>query len=413
MFRVFLAGGLLTAGMLLGGTGLVGTGSGVAGGASGPGPVVSAAAAEPPAGALWAELDDTADSILQRRQTDWSVSADRYRTVEERSYALNRLLDAALERLSDGEATGLRARIADLRQRLAAREAEIADLRAGMVALPAERCGAAGGDASWVGRQIACAFATSRADQAARIAEARRQADELTAAIETAKQEFSRSLEGLGIRLSVEQVDGLLRLATAGDVVAAHTVYDNLRRVNEELHRATVSSDESVEVARRYYGLYAVLLEVALHMHERFLDTVRNHHLPRLTAVEEEARAARAEAADMRRRERDGVLAAQLDANMKALDLTLQAASLYRRTLEEQVQAVTAAWKRVGRQRDVAVNTWRTVRASADMLAMMNESGRAFDALLTLELPPPRVFDNQQLKREFERLTDRLVAEKR
>lgn len=404
MLRVILVGGLLAAGVALAGTAL--------------GDAVRASAASEPGteertGALWADLDGTAGDILERRERDWTVSAGRYRAVEERSYALNRLLDEALDRLSDGEATGLRARVAELRQRQAGLEREIADLRAGMVALPAERCDAAGPDASWVGRQVACAFATSRADQAARIAEARRQADEVAAAIEQAKQDFTRSMGTLGIRLSADQVDGMLRLATAGDVVAAHTVYDNLRRVNEELQRATVGSDESVEVARRYYGFYTVLLEVALHMHERFLDTVRNHHLPRLTAVEEEARAARAEAANMRRRERDGVLSAQLDANMKALDLTLQAASLYRRTLEEQVQAVTAAWKRVGRQRDVAVNTWRTVRASADMLAMMSESGRAFDALLTLELPPPRVFDNQQLKREFERLTDRLVAEQR
>lgn len=403
MLRVILVGGLLAAGVALGGTAL------------GDAVRASAPAAEPDArtGALWSELDGTAGDILERRETDWTMSAGGYRTVEERSYALNRLLDEALERLSDGDATGLRARIAEQRQRLAGLEREIADLRAGMVALPAERCDAAGPEASWVGRQVACAFATSRADQAARIAEARRQADELAAAVDQSKQDFARSMDGLGIRLSADQVDGLLRLATAGDVVAAHTVYDNLRRVNEELQRATVGSDESVEVARRYYGFYTVLLEVALHMHERFLDTVRNHHMPRLTAVEEEARAARAEAAGMRRRERDGVLAAQLDANVKALDLTLQAASLYRRTLEEQVQAVTAAWKRVGRQRDVAVNTWRTVRASADMLAMMSESGRAFDTLLTLELPPPRVFDNQQLKREFERLTDRLVAEQR
>lgn len=403
MLRVILAGGLLAAGVALGGTAL---GNAV---------WAPASAAAPEAGGtpLWADLDDAAGDILERRQKDWSVSANRYHTVDERSYALNGLLDEALERLSDGEAAGLRARIADLRQQLAEREAAIADLRAGMVALPAERCDAAGPDASWVGRQFACTFATSRSDQAARIAETRRQADELAAAIDHAKQDFARGMEGLGIRLSADQVDGLLRLATAGDIVAAHTVYDNLRRVNEELHRATVSADESVEVARRYYGFYAVLLEVALHMHERFLDTVRNHHLPRLAAVEEEARAARAEAAGMRRRERDTVLAAQLDANVKALDLTLQAASLYRRTLEEQVQAVTAAWKRVGRQRDVAVNTWRTVRASADMLAMMSESGRAFDALLTLDLPPPRAFDNQQLKREFERLTDRLVAEQR
>lgn len=363
--------------------------------------------------AVWADVEGTAEDILQRREEDWATTPGRYDPLDARSRSLNRLLDRAVERLSQGEAMETRDRIAALRTELAALEGDIAELRAGLAALPAERCDAAGTDASWVERQIACAFATSRTEQIQRIAEKRQRADAVAAQIDTLKNEFAERMAAIGIRLTPEQTDGLLRVATAGDLVAAHTVYENLRAVNDELQRATVADDESVDVARRYYGVYAVLLEVALHMHERFLDTVRHEHLPRLAAIAEEAAAARAEARALRARQTDAALAAQLDANVKALDTTLKAASLYRRTLNEQVGAMTAAWARVERQHAVAVNTWRTVRASSDMLAMMGESGRAFDSLLSLELPAPRAFDNVQLQREFERLTDRLVAEER
>ncbi|MGQ9365348.1 hypothetical protein [Azospirillum sp. ST 5-10] len=362
---------------------------------------------------LWADVDGTAEAILDKRESDWRAAGSRYEPAGGRSYSLNSLLDEAVDRLSQGRATELRGRIAGLRRDREGREAEVARLRAELAALPAERCDAAGADASFMARQVACLFATSRDDQVARIADAQREIGRLGAEIDRLTGEFAASLQAIGIDLTPQQVDGLMRLATADDIVAAHTVYDNLRHLNEELQRATVASDESLEVARRYYGTYAVLLEVALHMHERFVDTVRYEHLPHLATIEADARQARDEAARLKARERDPALTAQLDANLAALDTTLKAAALYRRTLEEQAAAVSAAWQRVARQRDVAVNTWRTVRASADMLAMMSESGRTFETLMTLDLPPPRAFENAQLEREFERLTERLVADRK
>ncbi|WP_029009749.1 hypothetical protein [Azospirillum halopraeferens] len=362
---------------------------------------------------LWAAVDGTAAAILDRREGDWRGPGSSYAPVGERSYTLNRLLDEAVDRLSQGSAADLRARIAGLRRDLAARESDVARLRAELAALPEDRCDAAGVDASFVARQVSCLFATSRGDQIERIAQARRDIGHMTEEIDRLTGAFAASLTDVGIELTPEQVDGLLRLATAENIVAAHTVYENLRQVNAELQRVTIASDESLEVARRYYGVYAVLLEVALHMHERFLDTVRHEHLPRLAGIEADARRARAEAARLLAREGEGPLSAQLDANLSALDTTLEAAGLYRQTLEEQSAAVSAAWERVARQRDVAVNTWRTVRASADMLAMMSETGRAFETLMDLQLPPPRAFANQQLEREFERLTARLVADRR
>lgn len=396
--------GLAGAGLAMAGAGLVPAGGAAERGGQA---VATESTARQP---TWSGISGVADDILSEREPAWSSRGASYEGPGAAPRALTRLLDRALAILATGPATELRARIAERQQDLARREARIAELRAGMTALPLDACTGAGPDASWVSRQVACQFGETRSDQAERIAEERRQADALAAAIDGDKAAFAAALADLGIHLTPEQVDGLLRLATAAAVVEAQAVYDTLRQVNDELQRATIASDESVEVARRYYGLHAVLLEVALHLHETFVQTVRDEHLPRLAAIEEEAAAARREAVGLRAREEDPALAGQLDANIKALDLTLKAAALYRDALEEQVRGMTAAWKRVARQREVAVNTWRTVRASADMLAMMSESGRAFDALLKLDLPAPRPFDNRQLEREFARLTDRLVA---
>jgi hypothetical protein len=361
-----------------------------------------------PAQAVWKDLGGTAGSILERRTEDWGQPGSGYLSLEERGRTLNHLLDRAVSTLARSDAVDTRKRIAELRERAAGHARHTAELRATLAALPEERCAGAGANANFLTRQVACAFATSRDDQARRIAESRRAEAEANAEADRLQSSFRDELARLGIELTPEQVDGLLRMATAEDVVAGQAVYDNLRRINEELQKATVAADESVEVARRYYGFYTVLLEVAMHLHERFLDKVRNEHMPRLAAIEEDARTARATAVGLHGRERTGALEVQLTANIKALDLTLKAAGLYRQTLNDQVKAMTEAWQRVARQHEVAVNTWRTVRASADMLAMMGETGRAFEVLMKLDLPAPRPFENQDLQREFGRLTQRL-----
>lgn len=372
--------------------------------------VFPAVAGPPDASNLWARLSGPAESILERRQDAWTEDGPAYDRREQRSHRLNRLLDKAVAQLAVGDAVDIRRQIAERRTAITDHERRIADLRGAMAGLPEDSCDGAGPDASFIMRQIACVAAASRPAQRRRIAAEQQAITQAQGEIEALQARFVGSLAELGIPLTPEQADALLRVATAADIIGMHAVYANLRRVNDELLRATVEADETMEVARRYYGFYTVLLEVALHMHEAFLAKVREEHMPRLDTIARDAAAARADAERLRARARDLALRGQLDGNVKALDLTLKAVALYRQTLEGQERTIAESWRRIAQRHEVAVNTWRTVQASADILALMNESGRSFDTLLRLDVPALRPFDNLQLQREFDRLTKELTV---
>ena len=56
-----------------------------------------------------------------------------------------------------------------------------------------------------------------------------------------------------------------------------------------------------------------------------------------------------------------------------------------------------------------AENTFDTVALSSEVATLLREGSRNFAALLRLDLPPLRGFENEELKAEFERLTEKMV----
>jgi hypothetical protein len=55
-----------------------------------------------------------------------------------------------------------------------------------------------------------------------------------------------------------------------------------------------------------------------------------------------------------------------------------------------------------------AQNTLDTVALSSEVAALMKEGSRNFAALLKLDLPDLKGFENAELKTEFERLTQKM-----
>jgi len=223
-----------------------------------------------------------------------------------------------------------------------------------------------------------------------------------------ARAAFTADLERIGVRLRPDQVDGLLSLATADDMVAIQSLFANLRGIVELLREQAEVSGESLEVVRRLYGIHAVLLEVAIDAHHDLLRKIDQDWSVRLAEIERGTRELREEAQRILRTERDRGLLEVTRANIAAQDLTLRAVGLYRQRLAEQRAGVEASARRLEAQARVAVNTWATAERAADLAALMRFSDRAFEALSAFEVPSIRPFESRELQGEVERLTERL-----
>ena len=60
------------------------------------------------------------------------------------------------------------------------------------------------------------------------------------------------------------------------------------------------------------------------------------------------------------------------------------------------------------RQVEVAMNTYRTVSLSSNLISLMETSDKHIALLTKLEVPQMVSFDNESMQREFQRLTVRL-----
>jgi len=320
----------------------------------------------------------------------------------ERRRRLERLLDQAGEILAASPAVSSR----DALRRLAEEERGlrrlIAEDRVAQAGAPPAPTGVMG--------QLRARLSPtwSQADYAARIERSEARIARIAEERVAVRNAFVADLERVGLRLRPDQVDGLLSLASADDMVAIQAMFANLRGIVASLREQAQASGESLEVARRLYGVHAVLLEVAMDAHRDLLRKIDQDWGARLAEIERDTRELRAEAQAILRAERDRGLQDVTRANIAAQDLTLRAVGLYRQRLAEQRAGVEASLRRLESQARVAINTWATAERAADLAALIRFSDRSFEALSAFEVPEIRPFESRELQGEVERLTERL-----
>lgn len=353
-----------------------------------------------PTGSAYSDLGAPVAQIISLRAPQWIAQPARYQPLPIREERLNVLLSNAVDVLTRGEAVESRARLMGLQASLHHTLQQLQAARQQLATAPAQPCDGAEGLAL-----ISCRFEQTRAEQTDQINSLRSTIRQRQEQIVAERVRFAGDLQKIGINIKPEQASGLLQMATARDIISLHAVYANLKEINSQLQQAAKAEGSTPASIRRYYGLYTVLLEVAMHMHEDLYFKLRNNYLPRLDALAGDTadtyRQARRIAASSTRAD----LKAQLHGNMNALTATLKAALLYREALEAQAAAVNASWKSIHEQHQVAVNSFRTASLSADLLEQMKSSGQQIANLRNLDIPAIDSIGNAALQREFERLT--------
>ena len=146
---------------------------------------------------------------------------------------------------------------------------------------------------------------------------------------------FSAALRDAGVDLSPVQLSTLQNVTSGDDPSEIIELFASLRTISDALEQSTVSSSEDIDIAKRYYEIYAVLLDTALYAEIRFLHKVDELWIPRVDAVAMETRKLGAET-DRLLATTSNANRAVLAANKRAQGMTLQTADLYRHYLLEQ-----------------------------------------------------------------------------
>ncbi|MEM8758838.1 MAG: hypothetical protein AAGE83_00750 [Pseudomonadota bacterium] len=349
-------------------------------------------------GAIREMLDEAAEARSRARRGEEDIIDRLYRSSpEERA---ERLLSEAFEIVSDTPVTELRREIEEAQTRIEAAEREIAALREERLFAPEET-------SFWERAQ----GTKDRAGVEASIAALEAEIADRQAFIERARKRFIDAMARVGSTVSEAEADLLLGGVTGGDILAIASAYSTVRDIAAELRRVVAESGEEISSARRYYTLHTTLIALLAHAQETFIAKIDDDYLPKLEEIEDEVRETRAETDRLLRGSPTPEQRRVLEANRRSQKLTLRAAGFYRDYLERQRDEVASALWRTRQDLAVADNTLRTVDASFRLLEIMREAELQFEALEALESPGlDTLFENEELRREFESLSDRLKS---
>lgn len=220
------------------------------------------------------------------------------------------------------------------------------------------------------------------------------------------RREFAGELRALGLDLSDAQVELLLSTVVGDNLVDLGIVFDNVKAITAQLEDLVEESGEDLQSARRYYGMYVVLLRSLDQMHLQIERAIAERYIPQIDAIVSRAKALTAETHALRQQSPDKE--ELLAANLSAQQLTIQAAGVYREYLIDQERQVAAARRALDRDIAAAWNTYETARVSGELVGLVRSSRRLLDGLRDRQVPALRPFRNLEMKRELEKLTVQL-----
>ncbi|MGB0598326.1 MAG: hypothetical protein ACPGLY_16690 [Rubripirellula sp.] len=321
-------------------------------------------------------------------------------TVDKQSNtaAINQLLDQAIDVLEISEVSDYRQRIRDAQSAIATSHAEIADYQRQRVS------------ASWAKNQSQIEqynpFESSKETLDQLIADERAEIEQQEELLVKLKQSFAKELSKIGVQVDEQGAESLLSSVSGDDIVSMAVVFDNVKHMTTQLQELTDESGEALDVAKRYYGMYVVMVHVMDRIQKSFIRDINEKHIPKLDEFAAQAKMNIEQAQKLI--DIDGGDIDILKSNIASNELTQNTAKLYVTYLERNAELIAIENARAQKNLATAINTYDTVKLSSEVAAHMNSGRRDLETLMNLEIPALREFDNQAIRKEFQRMTTEL-----
>jgi hypothetical protein len=331
---------------------------------------------------------------LQDKQEGLPLSSYFGEDKSSNAKKINALLNKAVEILLQGDANDLRRQAIILRTEIPALRLEIDELRNKRISAPETS------KFPWI-------MTRPKIDE--RVQELNAEIENKTQTMAEIDKKIALALREMGLDLDDTQIDVLLTSVTGDDLFQNTVIFANVKRVVEKLAELCREDNDNLEINRRYTGMYLVLNDLLIVTQEGLAEKIDTHYKPQLAAIRTEAEGLRADA--LRRSQQTQYSEAQrrsFATNAQANGMTIRAAALYAELLEGQRKSVTATLSDLRRNRDLAENTYKTVRSTSDLRNLIRSGLDLFDSIQNLSMPKLQPFENNTIRKEFEAINKRL-----
>ncbi len=343
---------------------------------------------------IWDKVTPTLNRVLDIEEENETLpdSAWLRRDKTDNQGKINTLLDEAIGILSISETSTIRKQIRNIEKDIRGLKQTISKYRQAQISAP-----------------IRSKWKTTVSDYEEKIDQLTKLIQQRHEQIEELKTKFSQELTERGLHISKEQLDVLLSSVVGDDIIQSSVVYDNVKKISQQLMVLTKNSGEDIEISQRYYGMYTVLLKTLLHMQVTFTKNIDAKYLPKISQIVDEINVINETTRNLLSGEVDKNHRLHLMANIGAQKLTLQTAEVYKKHLNRQRDKVDIAKNKTESDLQIAQNTYRTVRVSGELINLLRTSQKSFDTLLNIQVPDLLVFESLQMKQEFAILTQKLA----
>ena len=221
--------------------------------------------------------------------------------------------------------------------------------------------------------------------------------------VQETRNAFYQHLKSIGVELSEDDFSLLLNTVNGEEFLDLKLVFDQVKALTLQLEKLTEESDEDVQQARRYFGMYTVLLRVLDRAQKTFLEDIDAVHLPKIAEFKKEAEGNIREAEEGLESGGDRMI---LKKNIESNKLTIEALALYEEYLESQRTNIEGLNKLLTKDILTADNTYKTVSLATQVVDLLRTGIRNYELLLRLEPPNLKAFENKELRGEIRKLTE-------
>jgi len=211
-----------------------------------------------------------------------------------------------------------------------------------------------------------------------------------------------------GVQLEPSQAEVLLSRVDAADVIKMTSVFSVISSMTRQFEKANVQSGENVEVAKKYYGMYIVLLELQMHIQDQYLDRLEKQYVPGIDLIMGEAKELRQDTLREIKASKEVKYRQIYEKNLRSQDLTIEVTQFYREVLQKDASKVTRAKQLLKKHYCIAKNTLRTVQVSSDLSTLISKNEALYQEVMELQVPDLVPFENLQVQEKFEAVTERL-----
>lgn len=157
-------------------------------------------------------------------------------------------------------------------------------------------------------------------------------------------------------------------------------------------------TNEDLKISKKYYAIFIGLLELQMYIQNSYsqnsyIKTATSNYLPKLLEMK---------AAAKKNYQRIPTPSSQ--------ELIIKVIDIYIKILEEEIAGVRKAMSLRQSRHALATNTLNTVTISAELSNLIKRNDKLYLDIIDLQATDLIGLSNLEMKKEFQRLTDRLIV---